>query len=276
MGWKRFIRTVAPVVVGAMLPGAGAAIGSAIGASPMVGTMLLGGALGALGGGGGRGAMQGAALSTLGAAGGSAARNWMGGAEAAAPAAAASGGSGSMGALSALGLLAAAGPGQQEAPEPVEPELPEGWNSPLQEVDLERTAVAPTTAAPYYTFGTVPFLFFEGNKLPDVDGNDEDEMQPASAATPYARGGVAALGAPYMNGGRGDGRSDTIPAQLSPNEYVIDAETVSLLGDGNPDAGADRLDRMRASVRRHKGRALARGDFSPDAEAPERYLAGGM
>lgn len=75
--------------------------------------------------------------------------------------------------------------------------------------------------------------------------------------------------------GPGTGRSDEIPAQLSDGEYVIDAETVALLGDGSSEAGARRLDAMRANVRKHKGRALSQGRFSPNAKEPERYLAGG-
>ena len=69
------------------------------------------------------------------------------------------------------------------------------------------------------------------------------------------------------------GRSDQVEARLSPNEYVMDAETVSLLGDGSPDAGAKKLDSMRAKVRQHKGKALAKGKFSPNARKPESYLS---
>lgn len=87
----------------------------------------------------------------------------------------------------------------------------------------------------------------------------------------------AAHGGPlshYVQGG-GTGRSDSIPAKLSDGEYVIDAETVSLLGDGSSKAGAQRLDQFRANIRKQKGKALAQGKFSPDARAPEQYLMGG-
>jgi hypothetical protein len=87
----------------------------------------------------------------------------------------------------------------------------------------------------------------------------------------------AAHGGPlshYVQGG-GTGRSDSIPAQLSDGEYVIDAETVALLGDGSSKAGAAKLDQFRANIRKQKGRALAKGKFSPDARAPEQYLMGG-
>lgn len=72
------------------------------------------------------------------------------------------------------------------------------------------------------------------------------------------------------------GREDNIDAKLSENEYVIDAETVSLLGDGSPEKGAQKLDAMRKQIRAHKGRALAKGAISPDAkESPLQYLAEG-
>jgi hypothetical protein len=76
--------------------------------------------------------------------------------------------------------------------------------------------------------------------------------------------------------GVGTGRSDEIPALLSDGEYVIDAETVAMLGDGSSRAGAKRLDDFRVKVRKHKGRNLAKGKFSANAKRPERYLSGGL
>lgn len=75
--------------------------------------------------------------------------------------------------------------------------------------------------------------------------------------------------------GPGTGRSDEIPAVLSDGEYVIDAETVALLGDGSSKAGAKKLDEMRIKIRKHKGRNLAKGKFSVNAKRPEKYLSGG-
>lgn len=84
----------------------------------------------------------------------------------------------------------------------------------------------------------------------------------------FARGGFAVEGA-------GDGRDDKIPALLSDGEYVIDAETVALLGNGSNKAGAKLLDGFRVKVRKQKGKKLARGKFSDNAKRPEHYLAGG-
>lgn len=77
--------------------------------------------------------------------------------------------------------------------------------------------------------------------------------------------------------GQGTGRSDDIPARLSDGEYVMDAETVALLGDGSGDAGARRLDEMRQNLRKHKAEKLKKGGFSNKAKAPHQYMArGGM
>lgn len=103
----------------------------------------------------------------------------------------------------------------------------------------------------------------------------------------YAEGGDVMGGAlsgalahhpedPYVESQGNPGRSDQIPALLSDNEYVFDAETVSLLGDGSPDAGAKALDEMRMNIRRHKGGALSRGEISPDALPALAYLPRGM
>lgn len=78
----------------------------------------------------------------------------------------------------------------------------------------------------------------------------------------------------YNLGGGADGRSDDVDALLSDGEYVFDAETVAMLGNGSSEAGAKRLDQMRENVRRHKGQNLAKGDISPDAKSPLEYLKG--
>lgn len=88
-----------------------------------------------------------------------------------------------------------------------------------------------------------------------------------------ARGGALSQIA-YAVGGPGSGRDDTIDAKLSDGEYVIDAETVAMLGDGSGKAGAARLDQMRAAIRSHKGKNLAKGRISPNAKSPLAYMKG--
>lgn len=72
--------------------------------------------------------------------------------------------------------------------------------------------------------------------------------------------------------GPGSGRDDTINARLSDGEYVIDAETVAMLGDGSTKNGSQKLDRLREQLRKHKGKSLAKGKFSPNARAPLDYI----
>lgn len=98
-------------------------------------------------------------------------------------------------------------------------------------------------------------------------------MQPGTTAPGMAQGGPLSAVARFARGA-GTGRSDEIDAKLSDGEYVIDAETVAMLGDGSSKAGAQRLDQMREAIRSHKGKALAKGKFSPDAKSPLSYLKG--
>jgi len=61
-----------------------------------------------------------------------------------------------------------------------------------------------------------------------------------------------------MIDGGGDGMSDSVPATIdgqedllvSKDEYVVDAPTVAMIGNGSSDAGAKKLDKMREEVRK--------------------------
>tara|TARA_E500000305_G_scaffold24674_2_gene18697 strand:+ start:4552 stop:6405 length:1854 start_codon:yes stop_codon:yes gene_type:complete len=64
-----------------------------------------------------------------------------------------------------------------------------------------------------------------------------------------------------------DGMTDTLPAQVGPDpvmlsggEYIMDAEIVSMLGNGNTDAGAKVLDDFRENVRGAKHGGKDQGD----------------
>jgi hypothetical protein len=96
---------------------------------------------------------------------------------------------------------------------------------------------------------------------------------PPGASKPgMAAGGALNMVRSYNIGGGADGRSDDVDAVLSDGEYVFDAETVALLGNGSSEAGADRLDQMREQIRKQKGKHLAQGKISPDAQSPLSYL----
>lgn len=125
----------------------------------------------------------------------------------------------------------------------------------------------------YYRYGYGPQQSFF-NYVPQGAPNT------SQAYTGYAEGGDVGYGGlssteSYAVEGAGDGRDDKIPALLSDGEYVIDAETVALLGNGSNKAGAELLDNFRVNVRKQKGKKLARGEFSDNAKRPEHYMAGG-
>jgi hypothetical protein len=72
--------------------------------------------------------------------------------------------------------------------------------------------------------------------------------------------------------GPGTGTSDNIPAQLSDGEYVMDANTVSLLGDGSNKAGAAKLDQLRENLRRQAARPMSQGKQFMHAKPPMAYM----
>jgi len=73
----------------------------------------------------------------------------------------------------------------------------------------------------------------------------------------YAQGGIAGTHKGYYLGGKTDGMADKVPARidgkqearLSDGEFVIPADVVSHLGNGNSDAGADQLHSMMSGIR---------------------------
>ena len=92
-------------------------------------------------------------------------------------------------------------------------------------------------------------------------------------AKAMAMGGLSSVHSMKIGGGA-DGRSDDVPAVLSDGEYVMDAESVAMLGNGSSNAGAAKLDQMRSKLRQHKGQALAHGKISPNARSPLSYVKG--
>jgi hypothetical protein len=97
-----------------------------------------------------------------------------------------------------------------------------------------------------------------------VTGYTPDEVSTAYKSFGYARGGIAALMPQakkgYYLGGATDGMADEIPANidgqqeaaLSDGEFVIPADVVSHLGNGNSDAGAKRLYEMMDRIRKDR------------------------
>lgn len=118
-----------------------------------------------------------------------------------------------------------------------------------------------------------------------VDQNQIDSLAGASPwfSPEYAKGGHidhnpefyseggASLANRYVKGD-GDGTSDSVPAMLASGEFVIPADVVSGLGNGDNDAGAKVLDEFMATVRQHK-RSSKPNELPPDSEGPLSYLA---
>lgn len=75
-----------------------------------------------------------------------------------------------------------------------------------------------------------------------------------------AAGGIIGMNKGYYLGGATDGMADKIPAnidgkqeaRLSDGEFVIPADVVSHLGNGNSDAGAKQLHQMMTRVRKER------------------------
>ena len=110
----------------------------------------------------------------------------------------------------------------------------------------------------------------------------------SSNSAAYASGGVAGLArGRYLQGGT-DGMADKIPARigrdqpaaLSHGEFVIPADVVSHLGNGNSDAGAKKLYSMMDNIRKARTGTKKQGKrINPDKFMPgglaQAYAAGG-
>lgn len=167
-------------------------------------------------------------------------------------------------ALPLLGLLGAAQTPQdiQSAANAMSPDQKEYFNRASVTWDWDRLKQDANASG----LGLGSYVARNWDKLQSGAYNKEQAPQVA-----MARGGALSNIA-YLARGAGTGRSDEIDAKLSDGEFVIDAETVAMLGDGSTQAGAKKLDEMRAAIRSHKGKALAKGKFSPNAKSPLAYL----
>ena len=89
----------------------------------------------------------------------------------------------------------------------------------------------------------------------------------------FKKGGALNQLSRYVRG-QGDGQADKIPAMLSDGEYVMDAETVSAIGNGSSEAGAKMLDKFRMNLRKHK-RSAPVGKIPPKTKNLSKYMSGG-
>lgn len=176
-----------------------------------------------------------------------------------------------LGGLSLISALQKPPVAAQEAIRKMSPEQQEYFNRPSVSWDWNRMqtdANAANMSLDRYMAENWPKITGYASSTP---GAQQGVYNYPQAPIGKAQGGALSAVARFAQGS-GSGRADTIDAKLSDGEYVIDAETVAMLGDGSNKEGAKRLDAMRQNIRSHKGKNLAKGKISPDAKSPLAYL----
>lgn len=158
-------------------------------------------------------------------------------------------------------------PAAQQAVSTLSPSQQEYFNRPSITMDWDKMQKDAATSG-------LDLPQFMARNWNQVSSGAYANQAPTAPAPVKLAGGGALSQVAAMARGAGSGRDDTIDARLSDGEYVMDAETVALLGDGSTKEGARRLDMMREQVRAHKGKALSKGHISPDAKSPLAYLKG--
>ena len=146
--------------------------------------------------------------------------------------------------------------------------------------DTTEVAEEPTMAAggptTHYTFGRV---IDPAQNLGVAQGMKKGGLSQAHTVHSHHTNPVIDDRVDFRRGsavnGAGDGQSDDIPAWLADGEYVMDAELVSMLGNGSNKAGAKVLDKFREEVRAHK-RSAPLGKIPPKAKSPLNYLKEAM
>lgn len=138
-------------------------------------------------------------------------------------------------------------------------------------------AAAPqyATPAPNPYAGKIPTSFSQQRVLPEATSGlpsvPTPEQYAAQGTLNMAQGGIADAGR-YLQG-KTDGMADEIPtsidgeqpAALSHGEFVIPADVVSHLGNGNSDAGAQKLYEMMARIREARTGTTKQGkEINPD------------
>ena len=116
--------------------------------------------------------------------------------------------------------------------------------------------------------------------LPAEDASVMDKIKaqakPIADFLGFEEGGIAQLKRPQYLDGDTDGMADRIdasiegeqPAALSDGEFVIPADVVSHLGNGNSEAGAKVLEKMMARVRKERTGSTKQGKEI----VPEEFL----
>jgi len=160
-------------------------------------------------------------------------------------------------AAQATGLQAAYQARPAVAPNPYAGKIPTAFNPKAAAVDPN---------------ATLPSISTRLNALGDMNS------EPNMTNTGFAKGGIASAGR-YLQGNT-DGMADKVPskidgkqpAALSHGEFVIPADVVSHLGNGNSDAGAQKLYQMMDRIRQARTGTKKQGKKIN----PDKFLMGGL
>ena len=134
----------------------------------------------------------------------------------------------------------------------------------------------------YDSTGTRMTMDFQSKYIPSNQTNGLGGLVSDRPVTTAAHGGLMSFakgGANYLRG-RTDGMADKLntsidnrqAAKLSHGEFVIPADVVSHLGNGNSDAGAEKLYQMMAKIRKARTGNPAQGKRIN----PDKFMPGGL
>ena len=116
-----------------------------------------------------------------------------------------------------------------------------------------------------------------GGKACYDEGGPTDDSAPDDDGS-SSSGGNSPLGVANIGNkdgyvpGQSPGQEDDIDAKLSSGEFVIPADVVSHLGDGNTNAGSAKLYKLMREIRQHKG---MKPKLPPKSKPIEKYMASG-
>ena len=187
-----------------------------------------------------------------------------------------------------------------------QPDIPKvGYQGKIPELQAVRERVPmqqPTEGQPARRPGSQGRRYFSDNQFaqrPDTPTPTVEEARAAAqtqarelgqaqnpqAPQGLAMGGIASAHNGYYLGGKTDGMADDVPAsidgkqeaRLSDGEFVIPADVVSHLGNGNSDAGADQLHGMMNNVRMERTGNPEQGkQIDPNKFMPTMAQGGGI
>lgn len=185
----------------------------------------------------------------------------------------------------AAGILAAYKPVAAPAANPWAGKMKTPWNP--SAATTGAMAGSTTNAANSAATGTTtPAATGIAAALPVMPTNEQ--LMDPNYKIPMASGGIAMAKGRYLRGGT-DGMADKIPtsidgdqpAALSHGEFVVPADVVSHLGNGNSDAGAEKLYQMMDRIRqartgtKQQGKKINPDKFMPGGLAASKYAKGG-